>query len=170
MTCFRESGDDNFVIPHSMFLSAYWFCQGWRTLSTRQITTQSLILTKESTRWYLSGECCRPSFEESRGLGSWHLVVSFLNTAIQCPREGNKCFEYTACETACPKTCENLCDVTPARCPVRFEGCSCPNGTVLHDGKCIEPGSCPCHVGGVHYKPGSIIVKDCQRWWAFLES
>lgn len=27
MTCFRESGDDNFVIPHSMFLSAYWFCQ-----------------------------------------------------------------------------------------------------------------------------------------------
>lgn len=98
---------------------------------------------------------------------SWAFDISsflFLNIAIQCPREEGNCFEYTACETACPKTCDNLCDVTPARCPVRFEGCSCPNGTVLHNGKCIAPGNCPCHLGGVDYKPGSIVVQNCQRW------
>ncbi|KAM7447623.1 hypothetical protein ABFA07_004168 [Porites harrisoni] len=82
---------------------------------------------------------------------------------IQCPHKEDSCTEYTACETACPKTCESLCEVSPRHCPVQLEGCACPNGTVLRNGRCIAPRDCPCNAGGVVYEPGSISIINCQR-------
>ncbi|CAH0555063.1 unnamed protein product [Brassicogethes aeneus] len=43
-----------------------------------------------------------------------------------------------------------------------IEGCFCPNGTVLHENKCIVKEECPCKFRGKYFLPGSTIPKDCN--------
>lgn len=42
------------------------------------------------------------------------------------------------------------------------EGCYCPAGTVLHEGKCISKEQCPCRLRGKTFPPGEAIPKDCN--------
>ena len=42
------------------------------------------------------------------------------------------------------------------------EGCFCPTGSVLHEGKCISPEECPCRLKGKLFKPGTSMTKDCN--------
>ncbi|XP_059615285.1 hemocytin [Phlebotomus argentipes] len=42
------------------------------------------------------------------------------------------------------------------------EGCFCPEGTIQHEGKCIDPFQCPCQLRGKSFKPGSKVKKDCN--------
>ena len=94
-------------------------------------------------------------------------VFNLQFLAIQCPEQKNTCSEYKPCGTACPKTCRNICDVTPTTCPVTcVEGCFCPNGTVMHDGKCVEHSRCPCYVNGTELATGSMVIKNCQIWYS----
>ena len=79
---------------------------------------------------------------------------------MQC--EGGKI--YKSCGPACDNFCSGSCDQNVV-CPVAcVEGCHCPDGTVEHNGKCIEKEDCPCTVDGKTYNASSFVIKNCQRW------
>lgn len=42
------------------------------------------------------------------------------------------------------------------------EGCYCPEGTVLHENKCITKDHCPCRLRGKSFAPGASVPKDCN--------
>lgn len=42
------------------------------------------------------------------------------------------------------------------------EGCYCPQGTVLHDSKCITKDECPCRLRGKNFPAGSSVPKECN--------
>ncbi|ERL85336.1 hypothetical protein D910_02756 [Dendroctonus ponderosae] len=42
------------------------------------------------------------------------------------------------------------------------EGCYCPEGTVLHENRCITKEQCPCKLRGKKFDPGASIPKDCN--------
>lgn len=42
------------------------------------------------------------------------------------------------------------------------EGCYCPEGTVVHDNKCITRDKCPCMLRGKSFAPGASVPKDCN--------
>lgn len=42
------------------------------------------------------------------------------------------------------------------------EGCFCPEGTVLLEGKCISVEECPCTLRGKFFPPGTTIPKECN--------
>uniref|UniRef100_UPI00358E30E0 SCO-spondin-like n=1 Tax=Myxine glutinosa TaxID=7769 RepID=UPI00358E30E0 len=44
----------------------------------------------------------------------------------------------------------------------RYQGCVCPNGTVLLDDGCVPPSECPCQHNGQEYPCNSTIQKDCN--------
>lgn len=42
------------------------------------------------------------------------------------------------------------------------EGCFCPEGTVLHNDKCITKDKCPCKLRGKTFQPGQSVPKECN--------
>ncbi|XP_031828807.2 hemolectin [Nomia melanderi] len=42
------------------------------------------------------------------------------------------------------------------------EGCFCPEGTVAHEGKCVNLEECPCRLRGKLFPPGKSVQKDCN--------
>ena len=46
---------------------------------------------------------------------------------------------FQQCGPACPRTCDNKDKVCEGRC---VEGCFCPDGKYLLDGKCVETEIC----------------------------
>ncbi|KAJ8974052.1 hypothetical protein NQ317_002298, partial [Molorchus minor] len=42
------------------------------------------------------------------------------------------------------------------------EGCFCPEGTVLHENKCITKDKCPCRLRGKSFPAGTSVPKDCN--------
>ncbi|KAG8240684.1 hypothetical protein J6590_104214 [Homalodisca vitripennis] len=42
------------------------------------------------------------------------------------------------------------------------EGCYCPNGTRLHEGKCIPQEECPCYLRAKAFQTGQKVAKDCN--------
>lgn len=92
-------------------------------------------------------------------------------------KDDEKCPEgmiYEAC--GCPKTCENVKEKAVQKlislqmkdqCPVsRIEGCMCPEGKVLHNGKCILENQCsPCddkeHYPGDKWFPDICTSCEC---------
>ena len=51
---------------------------------------------------------------------------------------------YQQCGPLCPQTCESN---GIANCPHGCaRGCFCPDGLVIHNGRCIEPLTCPGNV------------------------
>lgn len=72
---------------------------------------------------------------------------------------------YQPCGSVCPEKC-----LTPGKdedfgCELNcVEGCHCPNGTVLHNGECVEREMCPCMVNGVEIPHGGTIIKNCRTW------
>lgn len=88
--------------------------------------------------------------------------VNFFFSAMEC-NEGRV---YMSCG---PKT-QQQCGVDLSsrfaeddedfdRCE---EGCFCPVGTVLHEGRCIEPTQCPCRLRGKSFEPGATVTKQCN--------
>ena len=72
---------------------------------------------------------------------------------------------YVTCGKECAKTCSNL----HIPCSKKWceDGCVCPEGQVLHEGKCVAPDQCPCHRGGRSYKNGETYQQDCNTWYVF---
>ncbi|XP_030749920.1 hemocytin [Sitophilus oryzae] len=64
-----------------------------------------------------------------------------------------------------PKKGQAMCgavSILPEVGDTCIEGCYCPEGTVLHDNKCITRDQCPCKLRGKSFSPGSSIPKDCN--------
>lgn len=64
----------------------------------------------------------------------WKLHIS---AAVQCPTG----MIYQQCGALCPHTCDSAdVAVCPGGCA---EGCFCPDGLVVSNGRCIDPITCP---------------------------
>lgn len=42
------------------------------------------------------------------------------------------------------------------------EGCYCPQGTVIHDSRCITRDKCPCRLRGKNFPAGTSVPKKCN--------
>ncbi|XP_043922260.1 SCO-spondin-like [Protopterus annectens] len=83
-----------------------------------------------------------------------------------------KCTDLSCPEvTYCPNnliyafhSCLHTCDTIDKNgtCSELYDGCVCPEGTVLLGNECVPPEDCPCHHNGVVYNPNDTIVEDCN--------
>ena len=77
------------------------------------------------------------------------IACSVFSLAIDCP-EG---MVFQQCGPFCPQTCDNMNVICEGRCA---EGCFCPVGQFLLDGKCVDAHVCtgkmPCMFGCDIYK------------------
>ena len=65
------------------------------------------------------------------------MQIFLLTLAIQCPTG----MVYQQCGSLCIQTCTN--NITSACNDGCAEGCFCPDGQVLSNGKCVHPIACP---------------------------
>lgn len=66
---------------------------------------------------------------------------------------------YKACGPSFEPSCGGATEEPSGNCN---EGCFCPDGTLQHNGECVQLEKCPCTLRGRHFKPGSQINKDCN--------
>lgn len=66
---------------------------------------------------------------------------------------------YKACGPSFEAACGSATEDIVENCN---EGCFCPEGTIQHNGDCIQVEHCPCTLRGKTFKPGSQIKKDCN--------
>ena len=65
------------------------------------------------------------------------LNIYSISVAVECPTG----MVYQQCGSLCIQTCtSNITSVCHDGCA---EGCFCPDGQVLSNGKCIDPIACP---------------------------
>ncbi|XP_046389468.1 hemocytin isoform X2 [Ischnura elegans] len=72
---------------------------------------------------------------------------------------------YSTCGPTMQLTCGSAVEsaVSPLAKPVFcVEGCFCPEGTLAHNGKCIQPSECPCQLRGKLFAPGDTVPSDCN--------
>ncbi|KAB0395734.1 hypothetical protein E2I00_001515 [Balaenoptera physalus] len=69
--------------------------------------------------------------------------------------------EYKDCVSPCPRNCQSLhiSDVCQQQC---VDGCSCPEGQLLDEGRCVESAECSCVHSGKRYPPGASLSRDCN--------
>lgn len=68
-----------------------------------------------------------------------------------------------ACGPAEPATCRS-----PGKSAVTEycdSGCYCPEGTVLHEDRCIPKTQCPCTLHTKTYAPGEQVPNECNTWY-----
>uniref|UniRef100_H0WT68 von Willebrand factor n=1 Tax=Otolemur garnettii TaxID=30611 RepID=H0WT68_OTOGA len=105
------------------------------------------------------------------------LCPTFLEYARTCAQEGMVLYgwtdhsmcrpacppgmEYKECVSPCPRTCQSLHinEVCQEQC---VDGCSCPEGQLLDEGRCVESTECSCVHSGKHYPPGASLSQDCN--------
>lgn len=87
------------------------------------------------------------------------LLYFLFIEAVEC--SGGKV--YKPCGSACPKTCTN--HGTKSSCLEQcVDGCHCPSGKVLQNGRCKEIEDCLCEHNKVWYKAKSKVRVDCNDW------
>lgn len=69
--------------------------------------------------------------------------------------------EYKECVSPCPRTCQSLSinEVCQQQC---VDGCSCPEGELLDEDRCVQSSDCPCVHAGKRYPPGTSLSQDCN--------
>ena len=64
-------------------------------------------------------------------------VIVFIGAVAECPSG----MVYQQCGSLCPQTCDN---VGASNCHGGCaEGCFCPDGQVVYNGRCVHPIVCP---------------------------
>ncbi|XP_050302983.1 hemocytin [Anthonomus grandis grandis] len=79
-----------------------------------------------------------------------------------CPMKCSNGKTYMSCG---PKNGQQMCGDVSSLVDEEdscVEGCYCPEGTVLHDNKCILKDQCPCTYRGKSFPPGASISKKCN--------
>ncbi|XP_056642321.1 hemocytin [Diorhabda sublineata] len=80
-----------------------------------------------------------------------------------CPMNCTNGKIYKSCSsTDRQPTCGAIAEGKIDTKDVCVEGCFCPEGTVLNDGKCITRDQCPCKLRGKSFTAGSSVPKDCN--------
>ncbi|XP_065200216.1 hemocytin isoform X2 [Planococcus citri] len=81
------------------------------------------------------------------------------NCTYNCPSSQ----VYTSCLPTSQATCAST-EITPTGLQKYCEeGCVCAPGSVLQNDTCIAKETCSCTLRGKLYKPGSVIVNDCNK-------
>ena len=97
-------------------------------------------------------------------MGVFHLSPDLNKPSL--PQKGLQCesgLEYQECGTICESSC--FVGKQDERCQTDcYEGCHCPNGTVMHEGKCIVRDECPCMIDGIVFNNGETIKINCMEW------
>ncbi|XP_022109176.1 mucin-2-like [Acanthaster planci] len=104
-------------------------------------------------------------------IGNYAAVCNSMNTPVKWRSDGNcgmQCdngMTYRPCGEVCPDECyEDPSGAKKIGCEVTcVEGCHCPEGFKLVDGKCVDSVLCPCLYNGKEVDPGFVIIKDCER-------
>ncbi|MGH0153390.1 UNVERIFIED_CONTAM: hypothetical protein FKN15_041923 [Acipenser sinensis] len=86
--------------------------------------------------------------------GLWNCSEDSCPDVAQCP--GNLVYSFRSCL----RTCDSL--ESQNNCSEAFDGCVCPEGTVLLGDMCVPPSECPCHHNGKLYYENDTIIKDCN--------
>lgn len=83
----------------------------------------------------------------------------------RCPAECPSDMEYRVCGPSSAATCEIQKPIVDDNDCI--DGCHCPQGKVLLDGKCITAAECPCTYAGEVYESKQRIKKDCNQCVCF---
>ncbi|CAH1790411.1 unnamed protein product, partial [Owenia fusiformis] len=83
-----------------------------------------------------------------------------------CPIQCDYGLVYQACAMPCESTCKDLMFATDeGKCleTMCLEGCYCPEGEMMEDGKCIPVTECPCYMeNGERFEVGSSFTRTCM--------
>lgn len=82
-----------------------------------------------------------------------------------CPIQCTGGRVYAPCGPTTQPSCGTDVDTNTSEVQLAInceEGCFCPRGFALHEGKCVSPEECPCSLRSKFFKPGSSIPKDCN--------
>ncbi|XP_069861108.1 von Willebrand factor [Dipodomys merriami] len=104
---------------------------------------------------------CPALLEYARACAHQGLVLDGWTELSACHPACPAGMEYKECVSPCASTCHGL----PVRetCPeMCVDGCSCPEGQLLDEGRCVQPAQCSCVHAGKRYPPGSSVSQDCN--------
>ncbi|CAB3239227.1 unnamed protein product [Arctia plantaginis] len=97
-------------------------------------------------------ECLRHGVEEMK---SWR---DDETCPMKCPE--NKV--YKSCGPDFQPSCAFPQPPANSNNSTCVEGCFCPEGLLLEEGRCIPKNKCPCRYKNRNFKPGKTIKKDCN--------
>ncbi|XP_063233046.1 hemocytin isoform X2 [Bacillus rossius redtenbacheri] len=166
-TCNVSPDGDN-----SLVTEAKQFC-------SKLFTSPSLAHCVSVVEFDLYFEACRWDYcgctEADRSLCACNSLAVYVR---ECNRLGDKTIVNWRADSLCPVNCTggrkysscapnvvatcgsaNELSASADRCE---EGCYCPEGTVLHDQRCILKERCPCQLRGRTFAPGESIPKGCN--------
>ena len=83
-----------------------------------------------------------------------------LITAVDCPAT----MVYSECSSACPKDCSRIKSESNKCTSDCVDGCACPPGKWLDQGKCVDKAQCSCWHNDISYSHRSIRTEECQQW------
>ncbi|XP_033114357.1 SCO-spondin-like [Anneissia japonica] len=94
---------------------------------------------------------------------SKHVTVEWRSDGV-CGIQCINSMHYNPSGSTCPDTCYNPDDLRICSAwNSTVECCSCPQGSILHEGQCIAPQMCPCIDNGESYSSGSVAIIHCQQ-------
>ncbi|XP_077453342.1 otogelin-like protein isoform X3 [Stigmatopora argus] len=105
---------------------------------------------------------CRALVEYTRACSHVGYPVREWRDSFPSCNDGCKqSFVYRDCISCCPPTCtfEKECLGTNLHC---LDGCYCPDGLILQNGKCIPASECPCVYHGSSYVHGHVLQEGCN--------
>nr|XP_014342845.1 PREDICTED: SCO-spondin [Latimeria chalumnae] len=86
--------------------------------------------------------------------GLWNCTQNSCPEATYCPQ--NLVYAFRSCLQTCDTLGQNH------TCLELYDGCVCPEGTVLLGDHCVPPSECPCLHNGKLYYHNDTIEKDCN--------
>ncbi|KAM9071499.1 von Willebrand factor isoform 1-T6 [Megaptera novaeangliae] len=104
---------------------------------------------------------CPVLLEYARACAQQGILLYGWTDHTSCRPDCPAGMEYKACVSPCPRNCQSLhiSDVCQQQC---VDGCSCPEGQLLDEGRCVESAECSCVHSGKRYPPGASLSRDCN--------
>ncbi|XP_069823857.1 otogelin [Dendropsophus ebraccatus] len=88
------------------------------------------------------------------------VIINFRAAMPACGIPCRGLMVYSTCVRPCGQTCQSLS--TPDACDEEecVEGCACPENMYYSTklDTCVERNQCPCHLQGIDYHPGDIVL------------
>ncbi|XP_039730048.1 von Willebrand factor isoform X2 [Pteropus medius] len=104
---------------------------------------------------------CAALLEYARACAHQGMVLYGWTVHSECRPVCPAGMEYKECVSPCTRNCQSLHinEVCQEQC---VDGCSCPEGQLLDEGRCVESTECSCVHSGKRYPPGASLSRDCN--------
>ncbi|PAA50248.1 hypothetical protein BOX15_Mlig026350g2, partial [Macrostomum lignano] len=93
--------------------------------------------------------------------GNWECTNLTCTDSNTCPAG----MVWSECSD-CQRSCENI-NIECPKSSCKSGGCVCPKGQVLHQGKCVDKGNCPCAMAGKVYAENSVVPRGSTRCYNY---